>query len=72
MEKADKPGRLNVVTILGGPKEGDGEEGGPSPKDLACKAMWKAIKEGDDYGAFKTALEDFLEYRQDASSATDD
>ncbi len=70
MDKPDKPGRLDVV-LLGPKGEGD-EEDGPSPKDLACKALWKALKEGDDYGAFKTALEDFLEYRQDASSATDD
>ena len=69
-DEKPKPGRLTVVI---GPKPGgDESEDGASPKDLACKALWKSIKDGDDYGAFRQALDDFLEYRQDAGSATDE
>jgi hypothetical protein len=65
---AGKPGRLDVL-LVGSPKD-DGEESS-SPKDLACKALWKAIKK-DDYEAFATALDDYLEYRGSASAAEGD
>lgn len=52
-------GRIDVAALLvGKPK---GEETEASSSDMACKAMWKAIK-GDDYEGFKEALGDFVKY----------
>lgn len=61
--KGEGGGRLDIVSILGGKpsEDGDGEE---SSKDMACKALFKAIKR-DDYEGFKVALNDFLEYREE-------
>lgn len=61
---ADKAGRLDVV-MLGKPSDDVEAE---SSKAMACKALWKAIKK-DDYEAFASALDDFLEYREDDVSA---
>jgi hypothetical protein len=52
-----------LLAILGGKPEGEDE----SPKDMACKALFKAVKR-DDYDAFKTALDDYLTYREEGES----
>ena len=61
MGDGKKAGRIDVMTVLGGPDDDD--EAGASSSDMACKAMWKAIK-GDDYEGFKMALNDYLGYRE--------
>lgn len=53
-------GRLGILLGIGKP---DAEEES-SPKDMACKALWKSIKR-DDYEGFKSALADYLEYASD-------
>lgn len=58
-----------ILALFGG---GDaGEEGGEESKDMACKAMFKAIKR-DDYESFASALDDFLTYREDGASKDDE
>jgi hypothetical protein len=55
---------VGLLAILGGgPGEGSG-----SSKDMACKAMWKAIKR-DDYEGFKSAMDEYLTYREEESGA---
>lgn len=70
MIAAKKPGRIDVLAVVPG---GEGEdEDGASSADMACKAMWRAIK-GDDYEGFKMALNDYLGYREsDAKPAEAD
>lgn len=57
-------GRLDILVLKPGKKGGEDKE---SPKDAACKALWEAIQE-DDYEGFKTALDDYLTYREDEKS----
>lgn len=67
--KDDKPaGRLDIVTVLGGKPSEESEDDDASPMDMACKAMFKAIKK-DDYGTFKTALDDYLTYRDEKKTS---
>ncbi len=61
-----KSGRLGILLGVGAPDA----EGEPSPKDMACKALWKSIKK-DDYEGFKSALSDFLKYHDEASEEDD-
>lgn len=59
-------GRLDVLLMGPKPKkdkESDEEATETTSEDMACKAMWQAIKE-DDYAGFKTAIKDFLSYRE--------
>lgn len=58
---AKGPGKLDIL-MLGPPKDED-DEADESPKALACKALFKAIKANDETG-FESALNDYLDYRE--------
>lgn len=61
-------GRIGIAVLA--PGDSDDDEAGASPKDMACKAMWSALKD-DDYDGFQLALDDYLRYRDKAKSAED-
>jgi hypothetical protein len=67
---AKGPGKLDIL-MLGPPKDDD--EADESPKALACKALFKAIKANDETG-FESALSDYLDYREssDVGAESDD
>lgn len=62
MADGKKAGRIDILTVLGGPDDDD-DAASASPADAACKAVWTAIK-GDDYEGFKMALNDWAGYRE--------
>lgn len=45
--------------------------GDKSSADMACKAMWKAIK-ADDYAGFKAAFKDAVKYSKEDETASED
>jgi hypothetical protein len=57
-------GRLDIVALLGGGKASEGGDDDESPMDMACDAMFTAIRK-DDKSAFKMALSDYLGYRDE-------